>query len=47
MADSVAIVVQSGDMDNLYSALIIGNGASWEHLFTDFRALGGRILPVR
>lgn len=27
MADNVAIVVQSGDMDKLYSALIIGNGA--------------------
>ena len=27
MADKVSIVVHSGDMDKLYSALIIGNGA--------------------
>ena len=27
MADKATIVVHSGDMDKLYSALIIGNGA--------------------
>jgi peroxiredoxin family protein len=27
MADKVSIVVHSGDMDKIYSALIIGNGA--------------------
>lgn len=27
MADKITIVVHSGDMDKLYSALIIGNGA--------------------
>ena len=27
MAEKATIVVQSGDMDKLYSALIIGNGA--------------------
>ena len=27
MADKISIVVHSGDMDKLYSALIIGNGA--------------------